>query len=90
MRKRKNNYDGKTKLICYDPLAIGGNYYLCRWNVQSKSWERNGGGKSIKDLLPLVDGNRYRFVISRETKEKLLKVSISKNFSSLVRKLSFD
>ncbi len=88
MKKGKNNHHEKTRLICYNPTSTNGNnYYLCKWNAQNKLWERNGGGKSIRNLLPLIDGNKYRFVISQETKEKLLEVSASKKFSSLVGKL---
>jgi hypothetical protein len=88
MKKRNKYYDGKTRLIYYYPTANdGGNYYLCKWDSQKKLWKGEGVGKDIRKLLPLMDGNRYRFFISKGTREKLLKISESKSLSSLVKKL---
>lgn len=89
MKKGNKSYAGRTRLICYEPVTTDGkNFYLCKWDVQSSSWEKNGGGKSIKKLHPLIDGNRYNLFVSQETKRILLEVSTSNKFSLLVRKLS--
>ena len=83
MKKRKNNYDGKTRLIrCSGERS----YYLCIF--EEGKWVATGTRKSIRDLYPLIDGNRYHFFVSRETKRVLLEASPSNKFSLLVRKLS--
>jgi len=84
-KKGFKNYNGKSRLICYDSVTTNGkNFYLCRWD-QSK-WEKYGGGKSPRELYPLIDGSRYDFFVDEKTKEELMRFSLGK-FSKLVEKL---
>ena len=83
MGKKRKNGNGNTRLIDYDTGVVDGRNY-CYYILQQGRWERNGGGKNLSQLLPMIEGKRYSFAVTKEARDMINRNPMPKKLLKIV------